>query len=137
MENSSIIIDNGSGVVKAGFTSEEEPSSIFPSLVGRVKYEGIPGCDSKDEFIGSDVLPKRGICNLTNPIEHGIVTDWDDMMKVWEHTFLELRHDYTKDKAKVHLTEAPMNPKYNREKMMEIFFENFQVPAFYVSIQAI
>merc|ERR1711997_710317 len=79
---------------------------------------------------------RRGVCRLKHPIEHGIITSWDDMEKIWDHTFRnELRVD--PEDHPVLLTEAPLNPKTNREKMCTTMFETFNVPEFYVAVQAV
>lgn len=94
------------------------------------------GVAHKETYVGDEAQGVRGVLNLKYPIEHGIVTDWDDMEKIWHHTFYnELR--IIPEERPALVTEAPLNPKSNREKMMEILFEKFTVPAFYVAIQAV
>merc|ERR1711935_991629 len=89
-------------------------------------------------------MQKRGILILKYPLEHGVIQNWDDMEKIWKHTFdNELRivlgadDEAEEDVAGVLLTEAPMNPKENRERMTQIMFETFQARRFYVAIQAV
>jgi actin beta/gamma 1 len=73
---------------------------------------------------------------MEQPIDHGIVTNWDDMEKVWHHTlYSELR--VSAEEHPILMTEASLNPKSNREKMTQIMFEVFNVPALYVSVQAV
>merc|ERR1711913_120905 len=98
-----LVVDNGSGMCKAGFAGDDAPRAVFPSIVGRPRHQGVMvGMGQKDAYVGDEAQSKRGILTLKYPVEHGIITNWDDM-----------------------------------EKMTQIMFETFNMPAMYVAIQAV
>merc|ERR1711990_803075 len=95
------------------------------------------GVQQKDCYIGEEANQKKGILDLKYPIDSGIVESWEDMEKVWNHTFYNELRVNPSEITGVLLTEAPRNPKGNREKMMTIMFETFEVNNCYVAIQAV
>ena len=136
-EVTAVVIDNGSGMCKAGFAGDDAPRSVFSTVVGRPKVPGIMvGLDQKEVYVGDAAQQKRGVLRIEQPIEHGIVTNWDDMEKVWHHTlYSELR--VSPEEHPILMTEASLNPKNNREKMTQIMFEVFNIPCLYVNVQAV
>jgi centractin len=134
--NQPVVIDNGTGLMKAGFAGEESVKCTFPSYVGRPKHKRVmAGAAEGDVFIGNKAEEMRGILTLKYPMAHGIVEDWNDMELIWRHIYSDMK--VIAEEHPVLLTEPALNPRKNREKAAEIFFETFGCPALFVSAQAI
>ena len=114
-----IVCDNGSGTIRIGWAGEDVPKSNF--------YSTSAGSKPVSEFTSK---------LSESPIETGVIKDWDSIEKIWNMAF----HDHlqaTDGESPVLMTEPCLNPKTNREKMTEIMFEKFNVPAFYLANQAV
>ncbi|XP_035713642.1 beta-centractin-like [Folsomia candida] len=90
-----------------------------------------------DLFIGPKAEEHRGLLVIQYPVEHGIVTDWNDMERIWQWVYSKDQLQTFAEEHSVLLMEAPFNPRRNREKSAEIFFETLNAPALFLSMQAV
>ncbi|KAK9457950.1 actin family [Dipodascopsis uninucleata] len=137
LTNQPFVLDNGSGEIKAGFAGSEHPQVFFPTYVGRPKHTRVmAGAREGDYFVGPEAQELRGLLKIRYPVEHGIITDWADMERIWSYVYSQGLKIQSEDHP-VLLTEAPLNPRRNRAKAAEVLFETFNVPAMFVSVQAV
>ena len=135
-----LVVDNGSETCKAGFSGDNAPKSIIPSIVGYPRW-GHPKWSWPDRMgynrpvVGKEAQSQKSL-TLKYPNESGYINNWSDMEQIWYHAFYnELR--VAPEEHAVLVTEPPMNPKTNREKMTQIMFESFNTQAVYVTIPAV
>jgi len=147
--NQPIVMDVGTCTTKAGFAGGSKPKVLVGTKVGRAKHMRImPGGALEQElasnsntscFVGSKLDEHRGAFLVDYPMEKGYVVDgqWDAMERVWEHIYSKSNLNAKMDEHPVLLTEAPLNPKPNREQTAEIFFETYRAPALFFSPPAV
>ncbi|XP_066983337.1 actin-related protein 2 isoform X7 [Macrobrachium rosenbergii] len=141
-----VVCDNGTGFVKVGYAGCNFPAHIFPSMVGRPIIRAtnkIGDIEVKewahfpDLMVGDEASKLRSMLEVTYPMENGIVKNWDDMCHVWDYTFGPEKMGIDPRNCKIMLTEPPMNPTKNREKMLEVMFEKYGFAGAFVAIQAV
>ncbi|KAJ3006996.1 hypothetical protein NUW54_g3723 [Trametes sanguinea] len=116
-----IVVDNGTGFVKVGYAGSNFPEHVFPSIVGRPilrAEERVTGSAIiKDVMIGDEAAENRNYLQVTQPMEHGIVRNWEDMKLLWDYTFEEKLHVDTQGR--------------------KVMFEEYGFQGVYVAIQAV
>uniref|UniRef100_G3QZJ7 Actin-related protein 2 n=1 Tax=Gorilla gorilla gorilla TaxID=9595 RepID=G3QZJ7_GORGO len=135
-----VVCDNGTGFVKCGYAGSNFPEHIFPALVGRPIIRSttkVGNIEIKDLMVGDEASELRSMLEVNYPMENGIVRNWDDMKHLWDYTFGPEKLNIDTRNCKILLTEPPMNPTKNREKIVEVMFETYQFSGVYVAIQAV
>ncbi|XP_017853318.1 actin-related protein 2 isoform X1 [Drosophila busckii] len=140
-----IVCDNGTGFVKCGYAGSNFPAHIFPSMVGRPIIRAVNKIGDievkdlhvDDLMVGDEASQLRSLLEVSYPMENGVVRNWEDMCHVWDYTFGPKKMDIDPSNTKILLTEPPMNPTKNREKMIEVMFEKYNFDSTYIAIQAV
>ena len=123
-----VVLDNGTGYLKAGLSNETEPSVLIPSLIGRplLRYgETLEGVELKSLMLGDEVIPVRSMLELSYPITEGIITNPEDMGLLLDYAITKkigIPKGELKER-KALITEAPLNPLNNKKIMAEILFD--------------
>eukprot|EP00924_Labyrinthula_sp_SR-Ha-C_P000040 snap_masked-scaffold_60-processed-gene-0.11-mRNA-1 protein AED:0.20 eAED:0.22 QI:0/-1/0/1/-1/1/1/0/361 len=124
-----IVMDLGSYRLRTGYAGEEAPLVRIRTVLGRQEFYSMFGfLEYAQLYFDDEAISKSKNIPMNFPIKSGIVTNWDDMIEIWRHTF------YTALQVKpseypIILSEAPLNPKKQRQRTMEIMFEHFSVPS--------
>ncbi|KAI8619291.1 actin family [Chytriomyces sp. MP71] len=125
---SAIVIDVGSATTKVGFAGDDSPKGVFPSTIGLVETGA-----QRQHFIGENrAFAWRDKMEMRNPMANGVVNDWDALEAIWEYTFKE-RLGSPAAEHPLLVSEAAWATRDVREKLIEIAFEKFGVPAFYIA----
>jgi len=161
-ENSPVIVlDNGSGYLKAGFSNKTTPEVCIPALVGReilrygekIDLNKIKETKSKSDqkkmikqlikerhlkeiMIGDEIIGFRSLLDLSHPVSEGVITDEEDLFRLWDYTITKKLGIEDPSDKKIIVTEAPLNPLDNKLKIFEILFEKIGVGAINVEPQA-
>ena len=130
----SVVIDNGSGFIKAGFADDCEPISVFSSIVGEPKHSQFNSKAPLGYLVGDEAQSKRGILKLEYPMKNGLIEDWDNMQKIWDYTFSE-KLQIKPEEHSILMTDSWSNPRSYRAKLAQIMFEGFNIPALYIANQ--
>ena len=120
-EAKALVVDNGTTMIRAGFAGDDAPIAVFSNIIGRPRryHTPFPKSDDKEFYVGDESQAKCGILRISHPMEQGVVTSWNDMERVWTHTFYnELR--VAPEEHPVLMTESTLNPKASREKTTQI-----------------
>lgn len=133
--NLSIITDLGSGKIKTGLSTEEEPSLVFPSLIGHPKFNKILPQNNQEEIVGPEP-DLRGLYTLDNPIKNGKIQNKADAKMIFNKIYNDLNIINNKE-IPLFIAEPPFTSKKQKNMLSELLFENFETPAVFFGTQGV
>ncbi|XP_003463563.3 actin-related protein T3 [Cavia porcellus] len=132
----SVVLDHGSGMIKAGLAGVRGPQFVYPNIIGRARGRSSEAEGSRELWVGDEAQERRSSLSISYPVERGLITCWGDMEIMWKHIY-DCNLKLSPCDCPVLITEPALNPLVNRQQITEVFFEHLGVPAFYMCTQAL
>ncbi|XP_078054854.1 actin-5-like [Mustelus asterias] len=129
LRTGALVIDMGSGLCKAGFAGQPRPDSVVGSILGYPR-----GKSKRCNIAVGRMVSTEPDLKLVQPTRQGIIVDWTAAEDLLRHAFYEDLKVSPEDHA-ILISDPPLCPTTNREKVAEFLFERFNVPAMHVSHQ--
>jgi len=132
-----VVLDHGTNTIKAGFSTQDAPSCVIPTVVGRGRHKGaMTALGLKDTYIGAGAQVLRGILDMSNPIRNGVVNSWDDLEAIWDHVY-NTELEASPSDLPVVATLPPLSAPTDSAKMVEILMEKLNAPAVYLANKSV
>ncbi|KAJ1526861.1 hypothetical protein ONE63_008419 [Megalurothrips usitatus] len=155
-EIGALVFDIGHQSLRVGYAQEDSPKAEIPAVVGIaedgnsnavLQNDAMDIDDKKPDnnitqngnkyFIDTTILhvARKGM-EVTSYMKDGMIEDWDLFEKVLDYTYSKS----IQSESMLHpvlMSEAPWNVRSKREKLTEIMFEKYQVPAFFLVKNAV
>jgi hypothetical protein len=115
-----LVIDHGSGMFKIGYAGDAGPWAKFPPVVGRPFISGLSFLASSHPHVGDEAINHAAKLQLTRfSLRDDLHASFDNLETIWHHAFYSELRVLPEDHP-VLLTEPPLNPRANRERMAQI-----------------
>jgi len=135
--NHNAVLDHGTANIKAGFSTQDTPSCVLPTLVGHGRHKGaMAALGLKQAYIGKEAQVLRGILDMSSPIRQGVVHNWDDLEVIWDHIW-DNELEAIPSSLPVVATLPPLSSSQDWSKMTQIFMEKMNVPALYLANKSV
>eukprot|EP01138_Halocafeteria_seosinensis_P012981 gb/GECG01013259.1/.p1 GENE.gb/GECG01013259.1/~~gb/GECG01013259.1/.p1 ORF type:complete len:387 (+),score=40.09 gb/GECG01013259.1/:1-1161(+) len=133
------VVDLGSGTIRGGFAGDDAPKAVFQNVVGRPRHTKAMAGGSigpEDTLVGDRAIKHRGLLNLSRPMEHGFVENWEDLQHCLSAIFDRDHLNTSVTETPILLTEHSYHHTQQRKRLCELLFEELHCPAVHFAASA-
>ncbi|XP_062452579.1 actin-like protein 9 [Rhea pennata] len=135
MRTGAVVIDIGTGSCKSGFAGQQKPISEISTLATYPSEQSPRSEEARPHTFGEEALLYTNV-NVPGLRQSGIIINWEAAEILWQHMFYNDLMVPPEEHALL-ITDPPLSPTTNREKMVELAFELLHSPGIYIASQSV